>query len=301
MTRPASRFATGTGSTACGRSATSRRCGAALAARAAAVPAGRAGAASRSPTWPTPTTGIGHTRWATHGGVTRGQRASRTPTATDRVHVVLNGIVENHASCARRSSAGGQSFTSQTDAEVVAHLIGALYDGDLTDAVRAAYAQLHGELRVRRDERRRARRCSSGARRDCAAGRRRRRRRACSSPPAISAFAAYDRRSCCSSTTARSSLRRRRASRSSTRRARRRSATRRRSTSTRRGGRPRRVRDVHAQGDLRAVRRRGAHARGPARQRPDPAPRARPGATLSSPASARCGMIGVRHLAARRH
>ena len=66
--------------------------------------------------------------------------------ATGRIQVVLNGIVENHAELREALEAGGQEFTSQTDAEAVSQLVGALYDGDLMDAVRAAYAQLHGHF-----------------------------------------------------------------------------------------------------------------------------------------------------------
>src|SRR6185312_9868391 len=59
-------------------------------------------------------------------------------------HIVLNGIVENHAELRKRLTAEGQDFTSETDAEVVAHLIAHHYDGDLAVATRAAYAELRG-------------------------------------------------------------------------------------------------------------------------------------------------------------
>jgi glucosamine--fructose-6-phosphate aminotransferase (isomerizing) len=92
-----------------------------------------------------PTTGIGHTRWATHGRVSE-ENAHPHDDSTGRIQVVLNGIVENHAELRGALEAGGQRFTSQTDAEAVAQLIGALYDGDLAEAVRAAYHQLHGHF-----------------------------------------------------------------------------------------------------------------------------------------------------------
>ncbi len=90
-----------------------------------------------------PTTGIGHTRWATHGAVTEDNAHPHFDTA-DRVHIVLNGIVENHLELRRRLVAEGAEFTSETDAEVVAHLIAAHYEGDLVEAVRGAYAELRG-------------------------------------------------------------------------------------------------------------------------------------------------------------
>jgi glucosamine--fructose-6-phosphate aminotransferase (isomerizing) len=92
---------------------------------------------------PPPTTGIGHTRWATHGAVTEANAHPHSDTA-DRVHIVLNGIVENHLDLRRRLVADGAEFTSETDAEVVAHLIAAHYAGDLLEAVRAAYGELRG-------------------------------------------------------------------------------------------------------------------------------------------------------------
>jgi glucosamine--fructose-6-phosphate aminotransferase (isomerizing) len=92
-----------------------------------------------------PTAGIGHTRWATHGRVSEENAHPHDDTA-GRIQVVLNGIVENHAELREALEAGGAEFTSQTDAEAVSQLIGALYEGDLMDAVRAAYAQLHGHF-----------------------------------------------------------------------------------------------------------------------------------------------------------
>ncbi|MEA2429914.1 MAG: hypothetical protein QOI19_387, partial [Thermoleophilaceae bacterium] len=88
-------------------------------------------------------TGIGHTRRATHGRVTEENAHPHFDTA-DRVHIVLNGIVENHKELRDRLAAAGAEFTSETDAEVVAHLISSHYAGDLVEAVRAACAELRG-------------------------------------------------------------------------------------------------------------------------------------------------------------
>ena len=92
---------------------------------------------------PPATTGVAHTRWATHGRVTE-ENAHPHSDSSDRVHIVLNGIVENHAKLRRRLEGEGQEFSSETDAEVVAHLIASHYDGDLAAAVRAAFAELRG-------------------------------------------------------------------------------------------------------------------------------------------------------------
>jgi glucosamine--fructose-6-phosphate aminotransferase (isomerizing) len=88
-------------------------------------------------------TGIGHTRWATHGKVTK-ENAHPHYDSRDRVHIVLNGIVENFVALRDRLRADGAVFTSETDAEVVAHLVAHHYDGDLGAAVQAAYAELEG-------------------------------------------------------------------------------------------------------------------------------------------------------------
>jgi glucosamine--fructose-6-phosphate aminotransferase (isomerizing) len=91
------------------------------------------------------TTGIGHTRWATHGRVSE-ENAHPHYDTDDRIHVVVNGIVENYVTLKNRLIADGVIFTSETDAEVIAHLIADLNEGDLADAVRAAYAQLEGHF-----------------------------------------------------------------------------------------------------------------------------------------------------------
>src|SRR5215218_1200627 len=93
---------------------------------------------------PPATTGIGHTRWATHGRVCEANAHPHFDT-DDRVHVVVNGIVENYIALKQELVAGGALFTSETDAEVIAHLISRhLKHGELVDAVRAAYARLRG-------------------------------------------------------------------------------------------------------------------------------------------------------------
>jgi glutamine---fructose-6-phosphate transaminase (isomerizing) len=92
---------------------------------------------------PPATTGVAHTRWATHGRVTE-ENAHPHSDSSDRVHIVLNGIVENHAKLRRRLEGEGEQFSSETDAEVVAHLIASHYDGDLVTAVRATFAELRG-------------------------------------------------------------------------------------------------------------------------------------------------------------
>jgi glucosamine--fructose-6-phosphate aminotransferase (isomerizing) len=91
------------------------------------------------------TTGIGHTRWATHGRVTEANAHPHSDTA-DRIHVVVNGIVENYLALKDGLVAEGCVFTSQTDAEVIAHLIARHHDGDLVEAVRVAYAELEGHF-----------------------------------------------------------------------------------------------------------------------------------------------------------
>ena len=88
-------------------------------------------------------TGIGHTRWATHGRVTEANAHPHWDTSK-RFHIVLNGIVENWTELRDRLKAEGAEFTSETDAEVVAHLIAGHFDGDLVEAVRLAYNDLRG-------------------------------------------------------------------------------------------------------------------------------------------------------------
>jgi glucosamine--fructose-6-phosphate aminotransferase (isomerizing) len=91
------------------------------------------------------TTGLGHTRWATHGRVSD-ENAHPLTGCDDRVAVVLNGIVENFVELKESLEAEGHVFSSETDAEVVAHLVERYYGGDLAEAVRAAYAKLSGHF-----------------------------------------------------------------------------------------------------------------------------------------------------------
>ncbi len=92
------------------------------------------------------TTGLGHTRWATHGGVTEDNAHPLTGCEDGKLAIVLNGIVENYRELKAELEASGHAFTSETDAEVVAHLLETLYDGDLLEAVRAAYSRLEGHF-----------------------------------------------------------------------------------------------------------------------------------------------------------
>jgi glucosamine--fructose-6-phosphate aminotransferase (isomerizing) len=100
--------------------------------------------------------GIAHTRWATHGAPAlrnahphfshgTGKEAS---SKAGRVALVHNGIIENHDELRAALQAKGYVFNSQTDTEVIAHLIDSLYDGDLFDAVKSAIGQLHGAYAI---------------------------------------------------------------------------------------------------------------------------------------------------------
>ena len=93
---------------------------------------------------PQPGTGMGHTRWATHGRVSEENAHPHFDTA-DRVHIVVNGIVENFLELKERLVDMGAVFTSETDAEVIAHLVAYhCAQGSLVEAVRAAYAEMRG-------------------------------------------------------------------------------------------------------------------------------------------------------------
>src|ERR1700716_1143786 len=86
---------------------------------------------------PTGTLGIGHTRWATHGKPTYVNAHPHTD-CHNRIFVVHNGIIENFAELRAELQAAGHEFTSETDTEVVPHLIEANYKGDFLAAGRAA-------------------------------------------------------------------------------------------------------------------------------------------------------------------
>ena len=92
------------------------------------------------------TTGLGHTRWATHGGVTEENAHPLAGCEPERVSVVLNGIVENFRELRENLAAEGHTFTSETDAETVTHLVERHYSGNLVEAVQAAFAELEGHF-----------------------------------------------------------------------------------------------------------------------------------------------------------
>jgi glucosamine--fructose-6-phosphate aminotransferase (isomerizing) len=89
------------------------------------------------------TIGIGHTRWATHGAPTTPNAHPHTD-QSGRIAVIHNGIIENANALRKALVARDHVFTSETDTEVLAHLIGAFYDGDLEEAVVAALRDVDG-------------------------------------------------------------------------------------------------------------------------------------------------------------
>jgi glucosamine--fructose-6-phosphate aminotransferase (isomerizing) len=93
-------------------------------------------------------TGIGHTRWATHGGVT--EPNAHPHVSRDEIAVVHNGIIENHEEQRERLKALGYAFESQTDTEVIAHLIHhhLQTEGDLFKATQAAVRELTGAYAI---------------------------------------------------------------------------------------------------------------------------------------------------------
>jgi glucosamine--fructose-6-phosphate aminotransferase (isomerizing) len=93
------------------------------------------------------TVGMGHTRWATHGRVTEAN-AHPHADATGRINVVMNGIVENYARLRAELQDEGVVFLSETDAEVIPHLIARHYSGDLVSAMRAAIDRLEGHFTI---------------------------------------------------------------------------------------------------------------------------------------------------------
>lgn len=103
------------------------------------------------------TTGIAHTRWATHGApavhnahphFSHGPGSDAEATRPERVALVHNGIIENHEGLRAALQAKGYVFVSQTDTEVIAHLIDSHYDGDLFEAVKATVRQLQGAYAI---------------------------------------------------------------------------------------------------------------------------------------------------------
>ncbi|HET6789445.1 MAG TPA: glutamine--fructose-6-phosphate aminotransferase, partial [Aquabacterium sp.] len=103
------------------------------------------------------TLGIAHTRWATHGApavhnahphFSHGPGAGAAAARPGRVALVHNGIIENHEALRAELQGRGYVFLSQTDTEVIAHLIDHLYDGDLLAAVKAATLRLTGAYAI---------------------------------------------------------------------------------------------------------------------------------------------------------
>ncbi|HEX4323845.1 MAG TPA: glutamine--fructose-6-phosphate transaminase (isomerizing) [Gaiellaceae bacterium] len=92
--------------------------------------------------------GLGHTRWATHGAVTERNAHPLTGCEPDRLAIVLNGIIENYVDLRARLVERGHTLTSETDAEVVVHLLEEAYDGDLVEALSRIYPQLEGHFSI---------------------------------------------------------------------------------------------------------------------------------------------------------
>ncbi|MGN8137659.1 glutamine--fructose-6-phosphate transaminase (isomerizing) [Paraburkholderia sp. 22099] len=91
-------------------------------------------------------TGIAHTRWATHGAPVTDN--AHPIFSKDALALVHNGIIENYESLRETLRGKGYTFVSQTDTEVIAHLVHSLYRGDLFAAVREAVTQLHGAYAI---------------------------------------------------------------------------------------------------------------------------------------------------------
>jgi glucosamine--fructose-6-phosphate aminotransferase (isomerizing) len=92
------------------------------------------------------TTGLGHTRWATHGAVNLQNAHPLTGCDEAKLAIVLNGIVENYRELKASLESEGHTFRTETDAEVVVHLIERHYKGDLLEATREAYRELEGHF-----------------------------------------------------------------------------------------------------------------------------------------------------------
>ena len=91
-------------------------------------------------------TGVAHTRWATHGAPAT--ENAHPILSRGEIAVVHNGIIENHDELRAELRGRGYEFQSQTDTEVIAHLVHSEYRGDLLEAVRASVARLHGAYAV---------------------------------------------------------------------------------------------------------------------------------------------------------
>jgi glucosamine--fructose-6-phosphate aminotransferase (isomerizing) len=92
--------------------------------------------------------GLGHTRWATHGGVTEQNAHPLTGCEPGRLAIVLNGIIENYVELRQDLAVRGHKLTSETDAEVVVHLLEEQYEGDLAEALSRVYPQLEGHFSI---------------------------------------------------------------------------------------------------------------------------------------------------------
>jgi glucosamine--fructose-6-phosphate aminotransferase (isomerizing) len=92
--------------------------------------------------------GVGHTRWATHGAVTEKNAHPLVGCDATKVAIVLNGIVENYRELREQLIADGHTFTSETDAEVVVHLLEREYEGDLLQALIRVYPVLEGHFTI---------------------------------------------------------------------------------------------------------------------------------------------------------
>ncbi len=95
-------------------------------------------------------TGIAHTRWATHGAPGSHNAHPHFSPSEDnaRIALVHNGIIENHDELRNELKGLGYEFTSQTDTEVIAHLVDHMYNGDLFDTVQQAVKRLHGAYAI---------------------------------------------------------------------------------------------------------------------------------------------------------
>jgi glucosamine--fructose-6-phosphate aminotransferase (isomerizing) len=89
------------------------------------------------------TIGIGHTRWATHGAVTK-ENAHPHLSCDKKIAIIHNGIIENYTKLKEELTQKGHKFVSQTDSEVIAHLIDEAYKGNIEDAVIAAVKKIQG-------------------------------------------------------------------------------------------------------------------------------------------------------------